>query len=1759
MRWSIRAKLVTLVLAVLLPLVAGALVKFWHEQREARERAQERLLLTAQGVARQLDEVVTGQIENLETLAALRDVERIETDRLAALARRVQATHPFVRAFLALSTDGTVLASSIGGRSRPPLPRWALLHEALRSGEPVVGGPQPSPIDGRSVVPIALAVQDATRAPRGVAVVELDSAALSTFLDVFPLGAAGVTVVAPDGALVARSAAATVAGGTSLVAGADAARLARPRGGAAEWTSPAGAAYLVGISGLSRTPWVVLATIPAAMAADPVEGRLYTNLSGLAAVTLLALLVAWLIGLQMTRAVHSLTGAARRLAAGQPTPVAVRGSDELAELADQFNRAIDEREATEGALEARQRRLEALAEINLSLSQQLDLERLLQQITDALVRLTGAQVVVFWGAEVAERRLVRRAWTIDPSVVDFELPMMVGFEQGGAGWIASHREPLFVPDVASDARVLVPDWAIRHDLRALAGVPVVAGDELVGVLSLNLERGRTFGADDLALLLTFASQAAVAVRNARLFAEARARSAAAEAVAEMGRVLAQALDADLVAPRIADNILALLGACASGLYRVDPDTGDLAALALSGDVGAHADRPLSFPSEHGLVGLAVRERRLLTTPNLLTDDRVVFTPEARARVGRASFRAALAVPLVVKDAVIGVLAVGHREGHTFTSDEVRLAQTFADQAALALGNARLFAEVTARRREAEELTRVARMLAESLDLSEVGRRVVDSVLPLFRAVSSALYLLEPSGSMRAVAWGGRAQHHFEVDHLFPRGVGIMARAAASGAPAWCRDVLSEPGLDLPDDMRRRIVAAGNRAVLAVPLRVKGHIIGVLSVADETVRDFSGAEASLLEAFGDQAAVALEDARLFAIVEQRRREAEELARVGRALAQSLDPDVVARQIVESLQALFAVRSAILFRLGEAGELEAWVSFGAFGQMAPSGPPFPRGTALAGLAVRDERPVASADLRIDARVSPEMRARLYQEGIQAELAVPLMVRGRMIGALSLGDARGRLFDEADVRLAQAFADEAALVLENARLYVESTRRRREAEELARLARMLTGSLDVAEVGRRIVDSVLPMFRASFARLRLKLPDGSLRAVAGAGSTAEHLGAALPPGFGAAGRAVVEGRTVRYTDALTDPALPLTDDLRQVLVQSGARSVVGVPLRVGDEIIGALTLGALLGRAFTDEEVALAEAFADQAALALDNARLYEQTRQRLRQVDSVREVVEQILGSFSLEDRLSLIARKAAELLDSDRATVALMSESGDTLVIRAGYRLFEGEAGVEIPLGSGGLGLAASRRETVLVNDYQAWPERLAYVIERQGERPVHAVIACPLLIRDEVIGALSVGVHDPARRYTEADLEQLTILAAPAALAIEHSRLYERLEAHLRELQETQAQLVQVAKLSAVGQLVSGVAHELNNPLSVVIGHGQLMLTKDLPPDIRRPVELIVSQGDRMAKIVQGLLLFSRQREPTRGPVDVTHIVGQILDLRTAQLRLSSIGLDVEHEVQPLYASGDAHQLQQVFLNLVLNAEQAILGSQAGGRIWVRTRARADGGAERTVVEVGDNGPGIPPEVLPRIFDPFFTTKPVGKGTGLGLSVSYGIVEQHGGRLVAESRPGHTVFTVELPAVGRRRAAAEPAAPGAAAPRSIGAGRHALVVEDELDIVDLVTTLLTQTGWRVDVSEGGRPALERVRATCYDLIVSDMRMPDGSGEEFYRAATVARPELTGRFLFVTGDTANPDAWKFLEETKAPVLAKPFTAEALLRGVEQLLA
>ncbi len=1593
MRWTIRAKLTALVLAVLLPLVAGAGLKFWHDLGEERAKVQSEMLELAKHLSRHFDEVLSGQVENLEAIGSVRRLERLEDEDLATAAARVQDQHPFVHRFLAIRRDGLVIASS---EVRPSLSArvfgdQALVDAALRDRQVRVGSPQASAAGGQLVAPLVVPVTDHRGGPSGVVAAEIDLRRLSAFVDGVRLSP-GTTaaIVTRDGIVLARSGDAVKSLGKPFGTTPQARALIQRGGGISEWRWDDGIVSLAGAAAMSKAPWIVVTATPSAEAYGPAASRLSSNLLGLGVITLVAVLGAWLISRQMNRSVRALMAGARGLAAGDAGPIVVPTRDELAELARQFNDAMDERRRAQAGIEARQRRLRALADVNLSLSQQLDPERLLQQITEALARLTGAFVVVLWEVQVATGRIVRRTFTADPSI-SVELPEELTLEQGATGWIARHDRPLFVEDITQDTRIIAVDWALHHDLVAFAGVPVSSGDELLGVLTLNLKRGTLPREDDRALLLSFASQAAVAIRNARLFAETESRRRESETLSELGHALAQALDPDIVAQRIADGVRGLLRARSAGLYHLEPD-GSLVAAAVSGDMGPTGGRGILFPRGTGVASLVTRDRAPVVSPNLLADARIRLTPDVRARIEEAGYRSVLSVPLLVKDAVIGALSVGDVEGRVFSEDEVRLTQAFADHAAVVFQNARLYTEANRRRREAEALARMARALTESLDIAGVAERIVEAVSALFAARSAVIRLRRPDDSLVVLASSGSAREQLPPGHTLPPGVGISAQAVAEGRAVWSADINAAPGVVLSDDIRSRNELSQLGAVLAVPLRTTHDIIGMLAVADQAGRVFSQAEADLL--------------------------------------------------------------------------------------------------------------------------------------------------------------------------QTFADQAALALENARHYSEATRRQREAEELARVARMLTESLDVADLGERIVSSLLALFGVTSSRLCLRRPDGALEVVASKGLVEGFFepGSIIPPKVGVVGEAMSTGRPAWTRDVLADSHFSLDDEARRYVEQVGDNAVLAVPLTVRGEAIGALILNDRAGRDFPEPEVALLQAFADQAVLALDNARLYGETRRRLRYVDSLREVVEQILVPFTLDERLNLIARKAAELFDADRAMIALRDERSGELVVRAGFQLSEGEVGRVLTPERGASAVAVSQRRPIMVNDYSRWRQRDPYIVAAYASQPAQATIACPLMVRDQAIGSLSVGLHRGDGRFTAADVEQLASLAVPAALAIEHSQLYAELQARLRELQDTQAQLLQAGKLSAVGQLVSGVAHELNNPLSVVIGYGQLLMARNLPPELRRPIELIVVQGDRMAKIVQGLLLFSRQRKPERGAVNLREVLEQTIGLRSTQLTLSGIHVETDYGNALPQIDGDVHQLQQVFLNLVLNAEQAILGSGAGeqrvgDRIRVSIATRREGDRTWLITEVADNGPGIPTDVLPRIFEPFFTTKRVGVGTGLGLSVSYGIIQQHGGQLSVTTRPGWTVFAVELPAMTApgERAPAQPAP----APAAIGRGRHALVVDDEPSIVDLVTTLLRQRGWQVDVAAGGRSALERLRDGRYDLIVTDVRMPDGSGEELYRVATSHQQDLVGRFVFITGDTVNAEAWRFLETTRAPVIEKPFTAQTLLQAVERV--
>ncbi len=377
-----------------------------------------------------------------------------------------------------------------------------------------------------------------------------------------------------------------------------------------------------------------------------------------------------------------------------------------------------------------------------------------------------------------------------------------------------------------------------------------------------------------------------------------------------------------------------------------------------------------------------------------------------------------------------------------------------------------------------------------------------------------------------------------------------------------------------------------------------------------------------------------------------------------------------------------------------------------------------------------------------------------------------------------------------------------------------------------------------------------------------------------------------------------------------------------------------------------------------------------------------------------------------------------------------------------------------------------------------------------------------------------------------------------------------------RDVTEThrlQQQLLQSEKLSALGQIVSGVAHELNNPLTTILGLTSLVLADGrIDPSLTTDLRKVIQETARAAKIVENLLTFARKHRPEKQPCRINELIESVLELRAYEMKVGSIGIERLMDSALPSAQADPNQLRQVFFNIVNNAVQALKECDHPRRLQIVTGA----GGNRIRIAFEDNGPGIPERHLSRIFDPFFTTKPAGRGTGLGLSVSLGIVQEHGGTIRAHSIEGQwTRIEVELP-IETPPLKADPRGPAAAGP-SI-AGLRLLVVDDEPDVLRFVGRYLQGEGCRVELAENGAQALERLCGSEYDGVISDLRMPVMDGWTLYGWIRENRPALLQRLILISGDILSPAVQDLLRETRAVYLRKPFYPEDLLRSMHELV-
>ena len=582
-----------------------------------------------------------------------------------------------------------------------------------------------------------------------------------------------------------------------------------------------------------------------------------------------------------------------------------------------------------------------------------------------------------------------------------------------------------------------------------------------------------------------------------------------------------------------------------------------------------------------------------------------FPPEVSPPLEKAAREAAATATVVSVEFALGARSY---EARFLALDPARPAQ----------GQLLMIVRDITERKQAEDaaaaLARVSHELVGTLDFAEATERVVSTVLHLFRVRRTVLFRLDPaSGSLACVAVAGAGDRDQWVGRILPPAMGASGLAMRERRVVWSRDVAADPRLDIPEWLGERIASEGHRSVVAVPLIWRGEGLGVLALAASSERVFTDAELGLLAGFVDAAALALQNARLYEDARRRRREAEVVAELARRISASLDVDSVLQAVVEGARELCGSDLAtICLREADAGTLV--VRYWA-GSRNPhlAGVRIEPGKGIGGLVLATDRPFRTEDYAGDPRFTKDYLALVQADEIVTALVVPIRIDRRIEGLLFSHNRSPRAFTDHDEAILTRLAEHAAIAIRNAQLYESSERRRRAAETLADVGRLISQSLDPDVVAQGIADSVLTLFgaRASVI-LQLQPGPGDLLAIAVAGETSPGIvqGTILPAGIGIAGVAVRARLPVVTPDILDDPGITLSPELRSAFTGSAYRAALAVPLLVRDEATGALIVRGRTGDGFGDEDVRLLQAFADQAALALDNAQRFRDAERRFQ---------------------------------------------------------------------------------------------------------------------------------------------------------------------------------------------------------------------------------------------------------------------------------------------------------------------------------------------------------------------------------------------------------------------------------------------------------------------------------------------------------------------------------------------------------------------
>ena len=1171
-------------------------------------------------------------------------------------------------------------------------------------------------------------------------------------------------------------------------------------------------------------------------------------------------------------------------------------------------------------------------------------------------------------------------------------------------------------------------------IRGLLVVPLMKDDTLIGLFAIYRHDARPSTDKQIALLENFAAQAVIAMENARLITETREALEQQTATAEVLQVinsspgdLAPVFDAILEkAHSLCDVAHGSLQLYDGVSFRAVATHGVSDAFA---DILRHGYRAADSPQSRGLI----EGKRSVQIADCAEIDHPVFQSASEL----AGIRTVLFVPLRRDDALLGLISSARREVRPFTDKQIALLQNFGAQAVIAMENARLLTET---REALEQQTATAEVLqvinSSPGDLAPVFDAMLEKALGLCEATYGHLVTFDGEYiHIEALTGDPRLVNHFRnIRPVRPPPESVVERFLRGEDVVHIADTADDSGSRVGGSLLQALTElGGTRSLLGVALRKDRVLLGGIVVYRQEVRPFGDQQIALLQNFAAQAVIAIENARL-------------LTETREALEQQTATAEVLQVINASPGDLAPVFEALLeraMRLCEAAFGILWTYDGSrFDAPAVRGAPTAfvefldkslqpshhRGTGL-------ERVLRGEDLVISGDMSgedayregdPLRRAIVDLGGARSAVTISLRKDETLLGAFTVYRQEVRPYSDKQIALLQNFAAQAVIAMENARLLTETREALEQQTATAEVLRVISSSAtDVQPVFDAIVERAIKLCDAEFTAVARDEDDGLLRLVAVNNLSSDEAAAfhslfPRPPTRGfLMGRAFLECRPISVEDVLSDPEYE--ERTREVLQSlTKYRSFFAVPIIRENKAIGVIGCARREVRPFTPAQIELVSTFADQAVIAIENARLLGEIQQRQAELRVTFDNMADGVVMFDEEFRLAAWNRNFQELLDLPDALLAERPGYADYLRILAERGEF-GTDDIEAELG---------RR----LQD----PDQ---ELRLERTRPDGRVIE---VRRNAVPGGGFVLIYSDitARKRAEAEIRA----ARDAA------------EAALRELQAAQASLLHAEKMASLGQLTAGIAHEIKNPLNFVNNFAGLSvelldelkaaaapaidaLDAGARAEIDETIAMLTGNLDKIAEhgrradgIVKSMLDHSRGESGERRAVDFNNLVEEALNLayHGARAQDQSFNITLERDFAAAIAPIELvpQDVTRVLLNLIGNGFYAATKRRReavdGFHPMLKVATRDLGG--EVEVRVRDNGVGIPPEHRDKLFQPFFTTKPTGEGTGLGLSICWDIVtQQHGGTIEVDSALGqYTEFTICLP----RRPGTSGGAPG---------------------------------------------------------------------------------------------------------------------------------